>query len=92
RILWLHGPAGAGKSAIAQSLCPKLEAEDRLIASFFFKREHASRGNATGLFAPIAYQLAALPELDSIISRNQINDPAVVNKSFSVQLEKLIIE
>ncbi|KAJ7815791.1 hypothetical protein B0H14DRAFT_2375034, partial [Mycena olivaceomarginata] len=92
RILWLHGPAGAGKSAIAQSLCQKLEAEGHLVASFFFKREHASRGNAARLFATIAYQLAALPELNSIISRNLANDPAVVNKSFSVQLEKLIIE
>jgi hypothetical protein len=73
-------------------LCQKLEAEGHLVASFFFKREHASRGNAARLFATIAYQLAALPELNSIISRNLVNDPAVVNKSFSVQLEKLIIE
>ncbi|KAJ7810074.1 hypothetical protein B0H14DRAFT_2524431 [Mycena olivaceomarginata] len=92
RIIWLHGPAGAGKSAIAQSLCQKLEAEDRLVASFFFKREHASRGNATRLFATIAYQLAALPGFNSIISRNLANDPAVVDKSFLVQFEKLIIE
>ncbi|KAF8203534.1 hypothetical protein K438DRAFT_1536846, partial [Mycena galopus ATCC 62051] len=27
RILWLHGPAGAGKSAVAQTLCQSLEAE-----------------------------------------------------------------
>jgi hypothetical protein len=92
RIRWLHGPAGAGKSAIAQSLCQKLDAEGRLTASFFFKRGHESRGNATRLFATVAYQLAALPEVNSIISRNLANDPAVVDKSFSVQLEKLIIE
>ncbi|KAJ7867537.1 hypothetical protein B0H14DRAFT_2346970, partial [Mycena olivaceomarginata] len=92
RILWLHGPAGAGKSAIAQSLCQMLEAEGRLTASFFFKRGHPSRGNASRLFGTIAYQLAALPELNSIISRNLANDPAVVDKSFSIQLEKLIIE
>ncbi|KAJ7776743.1 hypothetical protein B0H14DRAFT_2963909 [Mycena olivaceomarginata] len=93
RILWLHGPAGAGKSAIAQSLCQKLEAEDRVAASFFFKRGHPSRGNARRLFTTIAYQLAArLSEVNSAISHNVINDPAVVDKSFSVQLEKLIIE
>ncbi|KAF7369151.1 hypothetical protein MVEN_00242300 [Mycena venus] len=45
-VLWLHGPAGAGKSAIAQSLCQQLEEEGRLGASFFFKRKHQSRGNA----------------------------------------------
>jgi hypothetical protein len=43
-IVWLHGPAGAGKSAIAQSLCQKLEEEGHLRASFFFKRGHPSRG------------------------------------------------
>ncbi|KAJ7797435.1 hypothetical protein B0H13DRAFT_2392150 [Mycena leptocephala] len=36
-ILWLHGPAGAGKSAIAQTLCQKLEEEGRLGASFFLQ-------------------------------------------------------
>jgi SpoVK/Ycf46/Vps4 family AAA+-type ATPase len=93
RILWLYGPAGAGKSAIAQSLCQQLEAESRVAASFFFKRGHASRGNASRLFATIAYQLVVLlPELNSIISHIVDNDPAVVHKSFSVQLEKLIIE
>jgi replication-associated recombination protein RarA len=52
-VLWLHGPAGAGKSAIAQSFCQKLEAEDRLGASFFFKRGHPSRGNAKKLFQTV---------------------------------------
>ncbi|KAF8201232.1 hypothetical protein K438DRAFT_641350 [Mycena galopus ATCC 62051] len=43
-VLWLHGPAGAGKSAIAQSFCQKLEEEHCLGASFFFKRGDPSRG------------------------------------------------
>jgi hypothetical protein len=74
-------------------LCEKLETKGRLAANFFFKRGNASRGNATRLFATIAYQLAAgLPELDSIILENLLHDPAIVNRSFSVQLEKLIIQ
>ncbi|KAJ7191827.1 hypothetical protein B0H12DRAFT_1304935 [Mycena haematopus] len=95
RILWLHGPAGAGKSAIIQSLCEKLEAEGCLAANFFFKRGSVSRGDASRLFATIVYQLAdplKVPELDAAIFRNLCHDPAIVNKSFSVQLEKLIIE
>ncbi|KAJ7899395.1 hypothetical protein B0H13DRAFT_1481802, partial [Mycena leptocephala] len=50
RIIWLYGPAGAGKSAIAQSLCLKLEAEGCLGGAFFFKRGHLSRGNGNKLF------------------------------------------
>ncbi|KAJ7875717.1 hypothetical protein B0H14DRAFT_2568568 [Mycena olivaceomarginata] len=38
-VLWLHGPAGAGKSAIAQSFCQNLEAGERLVAGFFFNGE-----------------------------------------------------
>ncbi|KAJ7204826.1 hypothetical protein GGX14DRAFT_646481 [Mycena pura] len=92
-ILWLHGPAGAGESAIAQSICQKLEEEARLGASFFFKRGHSSRGHAKRLCATIAYQLALLlPELKRHISQSVENDPSLVDKSLEIQLQKLIIE
>ncbi|KAJ7085057.1 hypothetical protein C8R44DRAFT_651294 [Mycena epipterygia] len=92
-ILWLYGPAGAGKSAIAQTLCQILEAESSVAASFFFKRGHASRGNANRLFSTIAYQLAVLlPGVKHFISQSVENDPAIVHKSLSIQLQKLIIE
>ncbi|KAJ7242262.1 hypothetical protein C8J57DRAFT_1084444 [Mycena rebaudengoi] len=92
-ILWLHGPAGSGKSAIAQSFCQKLEDESRLGGSFFFQRGHPSRGNAQKLFPTIAYQLALLlPELRQLISRTIENDPAIVQRSFRNQLQELIIK
>ncbi|KAJ7196470.1 hypothetical protein GGX14DRAFT_574797 [Mycena pura] len=92
-ILWLHGPAGAGKSAIAQSICQKLEEEARLGASFFFKRGHSSRGHAKRLCATIAYQLALLlPDMKRHISQSVENDPSLVDKSLEIQLQKLIIE
>ncbi|KAJ6561953.1 hypothetical protein B0H19DRAFT_867908, partial [Mycena capillaripes] len=40
-IFWLHGPAGAGKSAIAQMFAENCRTESRLGASFFFKRGHS---------------------------------------------------
>ncbi|KAJ7918030.1 hypothetical protein B0H13DRAFT_2269314 [Mycena leptocephala] len=92
-ILWLHGPAGAGKSAIAQTLCQKLEEEGRLGASFFFKRGHPSRGHAKRLFTTIAYQLAlVLPDLNRHISQIVESNPSLVDKSLSTQLRKLIVE
>ncbi|KAF7369157.1 NACHT domain-containing protein [Mycena venus] len=92
-ILWLHGPAGAGKSAVAQSLCQILEEEGRLGASFFFKRGHPSRGHAKRLFVTIAYQLAChLPDLNRHISQNVENNPSLVDKSLSIQIQKLIVE
>ncbi|KAF7369162.1 putative nwd2 protein [Mycena venus] len=92
-ILWLYGPAGAGKSAVAQSLCQQLEEEGRLGASFFFKRGHPSRGHAKRLFVTIAYQLAChLPDLNHHISHSMQNDPSLVDKSLSIQLQRSIIE
>ncbi|KAJ7489271.1 hypothetical protein FB451DRAFT_1080788 [Mycena latifolia] len=93
RVLWLHGPAGAGKSAIAQSFCQKLDLEGRLGGSFFFKRGHASRGNANKLFPTLAYQLAVLlPKFKSVVSERIEDDPSIFDKSHSMQLQKLIIE
>ncbi|KAJ7861497.1 hypothetical protein B0H13DRAFT_2568072, partial [Mycena leptocephala] len=57
-ICWLYGPAGAGKSAIMQTLCRRLDRSDRLAGSYFFKRSHATRGNANMFFVTLAYQLA----------------------------------
>ncbi|KAJ7465918.1 hypothetical protein FB451DRAFT_418073 [Mycena latifolia] len=92
-LLWLYGPAGAGKSAIAQSLCHKLESRGRFAGSFFFKRGHASRGNPLKLFPTLAYQLALLlPGIRRAIVESMENDPSIVNRSLSVQLQKLIIE
>ncbi|KAJ7879335.1 hypothetical protein B0H13DRAFT_1630814, partial [Mycena leptocephala] len=49
RMIWLYGPAGAGKSAVMQSFCQKLESEGCLGGTFFFKRGHPSRGNGNKL-------------------------------------------
>ncbi|KAJ7769700.1 hypothetical protein DFH07DRAFT_768964 [Mycena maculata] len=69
RVLWLYGLAGSGKAAVAQSFCQRLQDEGRLGGSFFFKRGHPSRRNATKLFPTIAYQLSLLlPEFNHYIS------------------------
>ncbi|KAJ7816191.1 hypothetical protein B0H13DRAFT_1663528, partial [Mycena leptocephala] len=92
-ILWLYGPAGSGKSALAQSFCEKLKEEGHLGGSFFFKRGDSSRGNAKKLFPTIAYQLAhLLPDVNRLISEKIEKDPAIVDRSLPDQLQKLIIE
>ncbi|KAJ6490091.1 hypothetical protein C8R45DRAFT_826218, partial [Mycena sanguinolenta] len=91
RIIWLYGPAGAGKSAIMQTLAGQLKDAGRLGGCFFFKRGHATRGNAKQLFATIAYQLAlAVPWLRTSISRIVENDPSVVFRSITTQMQTLI--
>ncbi|KAJ7437052.1 hypothetical protein FB451DRAFT_181483 [Mycena latifolia] len=92
-IRWLHGPAGAGKSAVMQTLSQRLHHAERLGGSFFFKRGHTTRGSAKVLFATLAYQLALhCPKLSGPISRSAETDPSVVGRGMDVQLRSLILE
>ncbi|KAF7333434.1 putative nwd2 protein [Mycena venus] len=90
---WLYGPAGAGKTAIMQTLCQRLQEDCRLGGSFFFKRGHTTRGNAKLLFITLAYQLALHnPHLKGPISKSAVDDPSVMGRDMHVQLQKLIIQ
>ncbi|KAJ7735201.1 hypothetical protein B0H16DRAFT_134015 [Mycena metata] len=92
-MCWLHGPAGAGKSAIMQTLCQRLHNDGRLGGSFFFKRGHTTRGNAKVLFATLAYQIALQDRrLKGLISQSTEDDPSVVGRGMDVQLRKLMAE
>ncbi|KAJ6523665.1 hypothetical protein DFH09DRAFT_189884 [Mycena vulgaris] len=92
-IRWLHGPAGAGKSAIMQSLCRRLQQAGRLGGSFFFKRGHLTRGSARTLFVTLAYQLAlSNRDLKPLISGVVEDNPSVMARHMDIQLHKLIVE
>ncbi|KAJ7609905.1 hypothetical protein FB45DRAFT_340269 [Roridomyces roridus] len=93
RVLWLHGPAGAGKSAIMQSLCQRLHDVGRLGGSYFFKRGHPNRSNGRFLFATLAYQLAIFERsLKFPISKGVEANPTLVSSSIATQLRQLIVE
>ncbi|KAJ6465441.1 hypothetical protein C8R45DRAFT_495910, partial [Mycena sanguinolenta] len=90
-ILWLYGPAGAGKSAIMQTLAGQLQDADRLSGCFFFKRGDSMRGNGKTLFVTIAYQLALnVSWLRKPISQGVENEPSIVARSIESQMRKLI--
>ncbi|KAJ7478115.1 hypothetical protein FB451DRAFT_181805 [Mycena latifolia] len=89
-ILWLHGCAGMGKSAIAQAFAGECKAQGRLGASFFFKRGHPKRGTWNGLFTSLAYQLAmSVPELLLPVQQAVDTDKLVVGSAMTVQFHNL---
>ncbi|KAJ7234995.1 hypothetical protein C8J57DRAFT_1089385 [Mycena rebaudengoi] len=91
-VLWLHGPAGAGKSAIMRTLAEHL-AECGQLGGSFFKRGHPTCGNTQKLFATLAYQLADnVPQIKARISKIVADTPSVISKSLKVQLRKLVTE
>ena len=94
-VLWFKGPAGAGKTAIAQSLCKLCEAAQWLAGSFFFSRyaPAGGRSKAEFLFPTIAFGLSfAIPEVGKIIDAVVANNPSIPTKALEIQLQKLILE
>jgi len=82
RVLWLHGPAGAGKSAIAQTVAEICAGRDELAASFFFARNVSSRNSLNHLFPTIAVQVAlSAPEKRRKLDRILKNDPCIAERA-----------
>jgi len=92
-FLWLYGPAGAGKSAIAQTIAELLEEAGLLAAAFFFSRNAAGRNDKTPLVATIVYQLVkSIPEIRAHVLEAVEQDPALFSCSIQVQIQTLIIK
>jgi len=69
QLLWMHGPFGVGKSAIAQSCAESLATENKLCASIFFSRPN-KRNNPDRVFTSIAYQFSVkFPPIADILDR-----------------------
>ncbi|KAJ7450493.1 hypothetical protein B0H11DRAFT_1822102, partial [Mycena galericulata] len=93
QLLWLHGAAGAGKSAIAQMFAGNCDAQHRLGASFFFRRSHPKRGTWHNLLTTIAYQLAnSVSELLFPIQQAVESDKPIVGRAMAVQFQQLLVE
>jgi len=92
-VFWLKGPAGAGKSAIAQTIAEQCTESGQLASSFFFAKGDPMRGNANRLFTTIAYRLAhSIPQLKMAIDAVVTNDEFILDASLGVQLQRLIAE
>ncbi|KAJ6488755.1 hypothetical protein C8R45DRAFT_992821 [Mycena sanguinolenta] len=92
-VMWVNGPAGVGKSAIAQMFAGNCQAQGHLGASFFFKRGDSKRGTWHGLFPTIAYQLStSIPGLSLPIQQAVETDKLVACRAMPVQFERLILE
>ncbi|KAF9448537.1 hypothetical protein P691DRAFT_775351 [Macrolepiota fuliginosa MF-IS2] len=89
-MMWLHGPPGVGKSAIAQSIAEFAEEKACLGASFFFS---GTRNDPNKVFPTLAYQFAVrIPEYKQIITAQLAHDPDILDKAPRLQFKKLIVE
>ena len=90
-VLWMYGPAGAGKSAIAQSIAELCEAF--LAASFFFSRTAPGRNDNSKLVATIVWQLImSIPEIRPIVLSALEYNPTLLSQTPATQIKALIID
>jgi replication-associated recombination protein RarA len=54
-FLWFHGPAGGGKTAIAQTIAEMFASVGRLAVSFFFSRIAVNRKDISLFIPTLAY-------------------------------------
>ncbi|PPQ75427.1 hypothetical protein CVT24_013071 [Panaeolus cyanescens] len=94
-MMWLYGPAGAGKSAIAQTVAETLFKKQKLAASFFFSQmsKDGHRHNEKRLIATIAYQIMQNAALVRPYIQHEIeSNPAIFDMSLEDQIESLILQ
>ncbi|KAG1772966.1 hypothetical protein EV702DRAFT_1010368, partial [Suillus placidus] len=104
RLIWLHGTAGVGKSAVAFTVAERMRGlkmteetkiETRLGGTFFFSRKHTKRRTTGYFFATLAYQLAInFPSVRSHVSKAILENPALLDpdKSLRHQMEALFLQ
>ena len=91
QLLWFYGPAGAGKSAIVQSLAEICEKRKLLLASFFFSRTDPTRNTVNPLAATIAYQITNVIPATAGFIENAV-DRELFTQLFETQLMNLVVQ
>lgn len=92
-LLWLNGAAGAGKTAIEQSLAELCSKRGIPAASFFFFHSDHTRNTLRPVVATLAYQLIQLvPSTRDFIVKKIESDPLIFQRTFEAQLQALIVE
>ena len=94
-VCWLNGPAGYGKSALAQTIAECYAAEGRLLGSFFFLRGAGERSHISRLIPTLAHQISlTVPGAKLLIESALEDEPALpeLTVSLAYQLQRLVIE
>ncbi|KAF8802055.1 hypothetical protein BYT27DRAFT_7113565 [Phlegmacium glaucopus] len=92
-FMWLYGPAGAGKSAIAQSIAELCHDANILAASFFFSRTAVGRNDESRLIPTLAYQLClSIPAIRKYVEDAIERDPLVLSRSLEAQIRTLMAD
>ncbi|KAF8813065.1 hypothetical protein BYT27DRAFT_6392095 [Phlegmacium glaucopus] len=93
-VMWLHGPAGGGKTAIGRTMAKWCEEEGILLGEFFFSRADGTGDQLASLAPTLAYRMAVhtLQDAKEAISNVVSHDPHIFLAPLAIQLEKLVLD
>ncbi|KIJ44787.1 hypothetical protein M422DRAFT_251777 [Sphaerobolus stellatus SS14] len=92
-VLWLYGPAGAGKSTIAQTIAEQCDHRKNLAFNYFFSRRNANRNDLTKFIPTFAYQLVhTIPSLGKPVRKAIDSNPSILGQRLELQAKTLIVE
>lgn len=97
KIMWVTGPAGTGKTAIAGSIAQGCQERGLLAGSFFFSSfsGDAKRRSKRYLVPTLAYQItrhACFKDVEESVALAIKHDPAIFDQQLKDQLEALILK
>ncbi|KAF9448074.1 hypothetical protein P691DRAFT_71286 [Macrolepiota fuliginosa MF-IS2] len=91
-MLWILGPAGVGKSAIAQTVAERSMDDSHFGAAFFFSRLN-QHDDPSRVIPTLAYQLQARdPGYRQLITQLLADDHTILEKDIRTQFRKLVAE
>ncbi|KAJ2925648.1 hypothetical protein H1R20_g11449, partial [Candolleomyces eurysporus] len=92
RLLCMTGAAGAGKSALQQTIAEECSGSNTLGSAFFFSAGDPTRNNLSCIVPTIAFQLALhSPALRHAIGMVIEDNPLVFKKKIKIQMDMLIV-
>ncbi|KAJ2926014.1 hypothetical protein H1R20_g11086, partial [Candolleomyces eurysporus] len=93
RLLCMTGAAGAGKSALQQTIAERCANSEILGCAIFFSSQDPTRNNLSRIVPTIAFQLGQHdPRLQDYIRKAIEKDPPIFTRTIRTQMDRLVIQ
>lgn len=91
RLFWLSGPAGAGKTAIVQTVAENWKSLGIPAANYFFFRTDPSRSDIKSFMSTLLYQIFAIcPAAREVVAKVLSMKPRILEAGLEEQVKELI--
>ena len=92
QFLWIYGPAGAGKTAIAASIAEICKVELGMMAGFFFNRHAPRRNDETLVVSTLVYQFTQCSsEFRRRVAEVIEEDKIILSRPLEAQILALLV-